>query len=547
MPYNPCTTKGCPCKNARFNFKGKSPGIKCAKHGKPLGMVNNYARLCAHETCGNTNPSFGLPGGAAGYCKIHKSADMVNLVSRKCPFIVDEKTGKKCGVVPSYNKPDCKSGIMCAEHGKLFGMVDVVHNKCNKFITKTKKCGKIAYFNIDGENKGIRCMEHKDPNMVNVLSAKCLKCNNRPYYSKDGKSPEYCKIHKKKGMKRLEYNMCKKCDTQASFNYPGKKAKYCIKHVKTKKGKTMVNVRKQECEFHTCGRQAKYNISTETSPRFCGKHANKKTMEDIISKQCLECKSQPIFNYHGEIGGIYCTRHKKDGMIPTVYVRCKYNGEIKCNNRAFYNFKKKGKVAYCRDHKKPNMVLFDRKLCKTDSCLAHARNKNYKGYCFECFIKKYPESEITISYRTKELAVVDHIKKWMVHDYMVFNKTITGGQSKRRPDIFIDVGTHIVIVEVDEYGHTRYNGDDEYNRILDIIEDIGSKPLSLIRFNPDSYKDKNKKISVPSPWVKKLNGTELDLKYKDEWESRLHTLLCCVEDNIDNMPKRSFKETHLFF
>lgn len=143
MPNRSCNTPGCTVKNAKFNLKGKSPGIKCAKHGRPLGMVNIYSRICAYGPCPQPNPSFNEKGCKSGiYCQKHKIEGMVNVVTRTC---------QQCGDVPSFNMPGTKSGIRCAGH-KSEGMVDVVHNKCNYKIGN-KICGIVSYFNLDGEKK----------------------------------------------------------------------------------------------------------------------------------------------------------------------------------------------------------------------------------------------------------------------------------------------------------------------------------------------------------------------------------------------------------
>ena len=46
------------------------------------------------------------------------------------------------------------------------------------------------------------------------------------------------------------------------------------------------------------------------------------------------CDKQPIFNLSHETKGLYCSEHKKEGMIDVKHNKCTYNG---CNNRANYN------------------------------------------------------------------------------------------------------------------------------------------------------------------------------------------------------------------
>ena len=39
-------------------------------------------------------------------------------------------------------------------------------------------------------------------------------------------------------------------------------------------------------------------------------------------KNCLECKKQPVFNKEGESKPLYCSEHKKEGMVDVKNKRC---------------------------------------------------------------------------------------------------------------------------------------------------------------------------------------------------------------------------------
>ena len=59
-------------------------------------------------------------------------------------------------------------------------------------------------------------------------------------------------------------------------------------------------------------------------------------MVNVISKQCAEsgCDKQPHYNNPGEKGGLYCSTHKKDGMVDVKHPRC---AEPECGTRPSYN------------------------------------------------------------------------------------------------------------------------------------------------------------------------------------------------------------------
>ena len=66
------------------------------------------------------------------------------------------------------------------------------------------------------------------------------------------------------------------------------------------------------------------------------------------------------------------------------------------------------------------------------------------------------------------------------------DKTINDGCSKRRPDLLLDFGYQIVIIEIDENQHNNYDCSCENKRIMELSQDLGHRPIVFIRFNPDS-------------------------------------------------------------
>jgi len=68
---------------------------------------------------------------------------------------------------------------------------------------------------------------------------------------------------------------------------------------------------------------------------------------------------------------------------------------------------------------------------------------------------------------------------------MIFDKPIQDGCSKYRPDIFMDFGTHCIIIEVDERRHVNYSCEEK--RMITLYEDIGFRKIIFLRFNPDGY------------------------------------------------------------
>ena len=135
----------------------------------------------------------------------------------------------------------------------------------------------------------------------------------------------------------------------------------------------------------------------------------------------------------------------------------------------------------------------------------------------------FPDKPVSRNYKTKEYAVVEFVKTTFPDLSWISDKRITGGCSKRRPDLFLDLGYQIIIIEVDENQHTVYDCSCENKRIMELSQDVGHKPIIFIRFNPDDY-DENE-IVVNSCWGLNNKGICVVKKSKSkEWIQRLNTL-----------------------
>jgi len=187
-------------------------------------------------------------------------------------------------------------------------------------------------------------------------------------------------------------------------------------------------------------------------------------------------------------------------------------------------------------------------LCKSNFCET-IKNSKYNGYCTRCYIHLFPDEPISINYKTKEYAVLEFIRKTYPEHTWINDKKIDGGCSKKRPDIFLDLLTHSIIIEIDENQHRSYDNC-EIKRINLLFEDLGDRHIIFIRFNPDDYIDKdNNKIT--SCWGINKNGLSSVKKSKRrEWSNRLNTLKNIVDKylNIDEIDvTEPITNQHLFY
>jgi hypothetical protein len=344
------------------------------------------------------------------------------------------------------------------------------------------ECTKAAIFGLSKEDSKKYCKAHKTLEMTDVTNKKCLNCNKIPLFNFKGlKERLYCNEHKQPNMVNIVHRTCKEgdCIVQASYNLEGKYADYCEKH----KTDEMVKV---------------------IYDRLC-KHKG--------------CDIRPSYNYEGSKNRLYCTEHKLEGMMNLAGKRCFESG---CKISANYNYEGL-KPIYCAKHKKDNMIDVYNIHCKTPLCYTKV-GKKFEGYCMFCFIHTFPDRAIVKNYKTRESATVNYLMKEFPDFTWTHDKRVANGCSSRRPDLLVDLGYQVVIVEIDEDQHRDYDCSCENKRIMQLSQDVNHRPIVFIRFNPDAY-TKLDGTEVKSCWGINSKGLFSVKKNKTvEWSNRLKAL-----------------------
>ncbi len=361
-------------------------------------------------------------------------------------------------------------------------------------------------------------------------------------YNKDNL---FCKSHKKDDMEDIKNKKCEKegCKTRPSYNYKGERiGKYCKEH----KLDGMIDIKANKCEKEECQIQPTYNYKGEKKGRFCFDHKLDE-MIDVVNPVCIEeyCKTRPSFNYENEIKPLYCASHKKENMIDVVHKTCIKEG---CNTQPTYNYEGETIALYCSSHKLNDMIDIRHKSCKNEWCDIRVSNPKYEGYCLHCFANMFPDKPVSRNYKTKERSVVAFVKSTFPEYSWVCDKIIENGCSKRRPDIFCDLGYQVLIIEVDENQHIDYDCSCENKRIMEISQDINHRPLIFIRFNPDDYK--KEEVRITSCWGIGKSGTcSIKRNKKSEWEERLQTLQNQIVywTNPENQTNKTVEVVQLFY
>ncbi len=220
-----------------------------------------------------------------------------------------------------------------------------------------------------------------------------------------------------------------------------------------------------------------------------------------------------------------------------------------CGGRAFCSHNiQKAKCVTCN----PNCACQE-----CENVFVDKRNNCYP-LCQACFCNKYPDHEKSTLYKIKERYLRDELRlRFPENDInMIFDKAVDGGCSKKRPDVLIDLLLYSIIIECDERQHKNYEC--ENKRTMQLFEDLGERPLIMIRFNPDSYTEEHrpsgenkKKIEgcfKPLTKIEDIHKKKFYELNKKEWKRRIDILEEVIREKIrEDMPEKEVEEIKLFY
>ena len=522
------------CKEKRAMYGPKGGKKTFCKDCKEDGMKTVGFRPCDH--C-DKHPSYGLEGKPATRCFNHSEGHMVSK-GAKCSW-----PDGRCTVAPSYGYAEFPA-TRCASHPEP-GMVRKGPS-CNW----SEGCSKRPSFGFPG-CRATRCKEHVDAGMEDVTHKMCETpgCSIRASYGAEMGRPRYCGEHGKPlGMENVVSRTCAECDVQPSFGFEGQGATHCKAHKK----RFMVDVKSKICEHEKCDVIACVGFEW-SKPLRCATHILP-GMYNVVTKRCEGkdgrggCDKMPTFGYKGG-SRIRCKEHADEATMEDVgHTKCSHDG---CNTRATFGIEWKTPTHcfdHCDRHTMDNVIDTRCVSCFT----AVARKPHLNGHCFRCFIEEFPQNSLVRNHKTKETSVLEHLTSQFPNIQFRADKRIPGGKSKYRPDILFDVRDRYVVVEIDENQHSEYDGKEEEDRIDSIYEDLNTmgksefddfsaKPLILIRFNPDKYRDGSK--LVKSCWKHSTKTNLACISDEESWNDRLQVLKTTIDALIDH-PVETLEKIH---
>jgi len=270
---------------------------------------------------------------------------------------------------------------------------------------------------------------------------------------------------------------------------------------------------------------------------------------------CKECGGASLCEHNKEKryckecgGGSFCVHKKRKrdckecgGISLCIHNTCKRTCGICRNGSAFCIHNKLKK--YCK-------LCDGSRLCKSEWC-STKNSLKYKGHCLNCFINLFPDEPNSRNYKTKEKDVVDKITQSFANFTWISDKKVQDGCSRRRPDLLLDMGTHIIIVEVDENKHTDYDCSCEHKRLMELSYDLSQdgqhRPIVFIRFNPDDYTNQEGTL-VKSCWkLNKLGVIQISNTKQKEWEERINSLKQQIKYWIENPTEKTIEIIELFY
>jgi hypothetical protein len=522
-----CAKTGCNIRPT-FNFEGEIICKYCKEHAEP-GMIDIKNKKCQKEGC-NTRPSYNFENETTvKYCKEHAEPDMIDIIHKKC-----EKEG--CNKRPSYNFDNETIVKYCKEHAEL-DMIDIVSKRCHK-----EGCNKRPSYNFENETTVKYCKEHAEPDMIDIIHKKCEKegCNKIPSYNFDNETTvKYCKEHAEPDMIDMKHKKCEKdgCNIRPTFNFDNETiAKYCKEHAEP----DMIDIKNKKCQKDNCNKQSSYNFENETKAKYCKEHAEP-DMIDMKHKKCEKdgCNTRAYYGYCGQ-SPILCAKHRdlhkdKNFLYTKPKRKCIGNDDEDCKDTAEYG---KTEPIHCLDHKTDDDIYLVAQQCNI-CCNNDLLNND--DLCITYCAPNQLYQQVKIE-KKKEKTVMNYLDKYVKLSNIINitdDKVVSTYCNHYRPDRMYDVGTHCIIIEIDEDQHKGKRASCSKGEIGELsrmheIQNAAGMNCIFLRFNPDTFKVNNKKQSINMnerlkllvKWIEKCEGMkpEKDLepvKYKylfyDDW------------------------------
>ena len=268
--------------------------------------------------------------------------------------------------------------------------------------------------------------------------------------------------------------------------------------------------------------------------------------------KCKECGGSGICEHNKykqvckECGGSNLCEH---GKQKAKCAECDGSGLCE-HNKQRHQCKECGGSSIC-EHGKQKAKCWECEgsaICTV--CLVTLMHRKYKPLCGGCHHRSNPHTESAKRYHSIEHQTVRALQDAFPNQLPVHDTTVTGGCSRKRPDIRFEQGGWTVIVGVDEHEHASYEEICENRRMMELFMDCSfahnhCRPIIFIRFNPDKYTDECGVQHKSAFEFSQAQGVWV--KSQAEWDMRFAALVRAVQRALVNKPEKEVDIVPLFY
>ena len=192
------------------------------------------------------------------------------------------------------------------------------------------------------------------------------------------------------------------------------------------------------------------------------------------------------------------------------------------------------------------------KNCYSNETVSKIANPKFDNYCYGCFKRLFPDDKRCKSNR---LVKQNHIHENIIMNNKLFRENLYSydiqidseckSRKKPKPDWFFDMGIYSIILECDEEQHKKksYTSCDS-RRDMQLMIDLGNRPIIFIRFNPDKYKSKRGK-KIQGCFAMEKSKYVRNAEFEKRKKKLEKVLQYCI--NLNKIPDKEITHIHLFF
>jgi hypothetical protein len=343
------------------------------------------------------------------------------------------------------------------------------------------------------------------------------QCNHPSGCNKDARPPtDYCKAHG--GGKRCKHLECdKSARSPTDFCVIHGGGKRC-KHLECNKSAIPPT---DFCVIHGGGKRCKHlecDKAAQGSTDYCKAHGGGKRCKHL---ECDKSAISPTDYCKAHGGGKRCKHLECDKSAQGSTDFCVIHGggkrckHLECDKSA------RPPTDYCKAHgggKRCKHLECDKAARPpTDFCVIHGGgirctcglfSVSRKGFlCYTC-------RKGTERMKQFEHMVQTYLEKFNdLKHFSYRDQVLPCAPTRRRGDFVYILHDRIVILEVDEHAHERYNKDCECVRVLELHEQAQGMSLFLLRFNPIKRLLPEMAIMLRRCFQNILPDTLLDVKF----------------------------------